>query len=145
MPLKYKFKTRDEIGFPSPPRDGCPKSGNRFAVRGPVEHLPLYAERDGARVLDVDGAVEKSKLDEFRNTNVSLIKERDELKQRFDGIDPEQARATLTSVRMFASSVSVGVEDRALCHECEDFRDAQLSTTPAAQSLHQPLRSAAAR
>jgi hypothetical protein len=46
-------------------------------------------------VLDVDGAVEKSKLDEFRNTNVSLLKERDDLKQRFDGIDPEQARAAL--------------------------------------------------
>ena len=74
MPLKYKCKTKDEI---------------------PAEHLPLYAEREGAWVLDVDGAVEKSKLDEFRNTNVSLLKERDDLKQRFDGIDPEQARAAL--------------------------------------------------
>jgi hypothetical protein len=72
MALKYKFKTKDEV---------------------PVEHLALYAERDGARVLDVEGAVEKSKLDEFRNTNVSLLKERDELKKRFEGIDPEQVRA----------------------------------------------------
>jgi hypothetical protein len=45
MPLKYKCKTKDEI---------------------PAEHLPLYAEREGAWVLDVDGAVEKSKLDERR-------------------------------------------------------------------------------
>jgi len=36
MPLKYKFKTKDEI---------------------PAEHLPLYAEREGAWVLDVDGSV----------------------------------------------------------------------------------------
>ena len=71
MPLKYKFKTKDEI---------------------PPENLPLYAEREGAWVLDVDGAVEKSKLDEFRNTNVSLIKERDGLKKRFEGIDPDEVR-----------------------------------------------------
>ena len=72
MALKYKFKTKEEV---------------------PVEHLALYAERDGAWVLDVEGAVEKAKLDEFRNTNVSLLKERDELKKRFEGIDPEQVRS----------------------------------------------------
>jgi hypothetical protein len=72
MALKFKFKTKDEI---------------------PAEHLPHYAERDGAWVLDVDGAVEKSKLDEFRNTNVSLIKERDDLKKRYEGIDPDAVKA----------------------------------------------------
>jgi hypothetical protein len=55
--------------------------------------LPFYAEREGAWVLDVDGAIEKSKLDEFRNTNVALLKERDDLKKRFEGINPEQVRA----------------------------------------------------
>ncbi len=65
-------------------------------------------------MLDVDGAVEKSKLDEFRNTRVSLIKERDELKKRYEDIDPDQAPAAMASARRFASSVSVGVEDRAL-------------------------------
>jgi hypothetical protein len=74
MALKFKFKSKDEV---------------------PAEHLSLYAERDGAWVLDVDGAVEKAKLDEFRNSNLALTKERDELKQRFDGIDPEEARALL--------------------------------------------------
>ena len=72
MALKFKFKTKDEI---------------------PAEHLPHYAERDGAWVLDVDGAVEKSKLDEFRNSNVSLIKERDDLKKRYEGIDPDAVKA----------------------------------------------------
>jgi hypothetical protein len=71
MALKFKFKTRDEI---------------------PAEQAALYVERDGAWLLDVDGAVEKSKLDEFRTTNVALIKERDELKKRFEGIDPEEVR-----------------------------------------------------
>jgi hypothetical protein len=44
-------------------------------------------------VLDVDGAVEKAKLDEFHNINVALLNERDELRKRFDGIDPDQVRA----------------------------------------------------
>jgi hypothetical protein len=74
MALKYKFKSKDEV---------------------PAEHLSLYAERDGAWVLDVEGAVEKAKLDELRNNTAALTKERDELKQRFDGIDPEEARALL--------------------------------------------------
>jgi hypothetical protein len=72
MALKYKFKTKDEI---------------------PAEQQALYAERDGAWVLDVEGAVEKAKLDEFRATNVSLLKERDELKKRFEGIEPDEVRA----------------------------------------------------
>ena len=71
MALKFKYKTREEV---------------------PAETLVLYAEREGAWVLDVDGAVEKTKLDEFRNTNVSLLKERDDLKQRFDGIDPDAVK-----------------------------------------------------
>jgi hypothetical protein len=71
MPLKFKLKSKDEV---------------------PAEYSTLYVERDGAWLLDVDGAVEKSKLDEFRNTNVTLLKERDELKQRFEGIDPEEVR-----------------------------------------------------
>ena len=74
MALKFKFKSKEEV---------------------PAEHLSLYAERDGGWVLDVEGAVEKGKLDEFRNNNVALTKERDDLKQRFDGIEPEEARALL--------------------------------------------------
>ena len=63
-------------------------SNSRPRRKFPAEHLPLYAERDGTWVLDVDGAVEKAKLDEFRSNNVALMKERDELKQRFEGIEP---------------------------------------------------------
>jgi hypothetical protein len=72
MALKFKFKSKEEI---------------------PAEHLPLYAEREDGWVLDVEGAVDKSKLDEFRSTNVALLKERDELKQRFEGIDTGQVKA----------------------------------------------------
>src|SRR4051794_19471506 len=74
MALKFKFKSKDEV---------------------PAEMQNLYVEREGSWVLDVDGAVDKAKLDEFRKNNLTLIKERDELKQRFEGIDPEQVRAIL--------------------------------------------------
>ncbi|MBA4148634.1 MAG: hypothetical protein H0X66_11020 [Verrucomicrobia bacterium] len=78
MALKYKFKTREEI---------------------PAEQQPFYSERDGAWVLDAEGVVEKGKLDEFRSTNVALIKERDEMKQRFEGIDPDEVRNLMEEKR----------------------------------------------
>lgn len=86
MPLKFKVKTKDEI---------------------PAEHLPFYAERDGAWVLDVDGAVEKTKLDEFRTTNVSLLKERDELKKRFEGIDPDEVRKLADEKRQLEEAAQI--------------------------------------
>jgi hypothetical protein len=71
MVLKYKCKTREEI---------------------PVELQPLYVEREGAFYLDADGMTEKSKVDEFRESNVALKKELDDFKLRFEGIDPEEVR-----------------------------------------------------
>ncbi len=73
MALKFKTKSKDEV---------------------PAEHLSLYTERDGAWLFDVEGAVEKAKLDEFRTSNVALLKERDELKQRYDGLEPDQVRTS---------------------------------------------------
>ncbi len=74
MPLKFRHTNREAIA---------------------PEHLPLYTERDGAWVLDVEGAIDKAKLDQLRTSNAALSKERDELKARFDGIDPTQVRALL--------------------------------------------------
>jgi len=71
MALKYKIKSREEV---------------------PAELQSFYVEREGAWLLDAEGVVEKAKLDEFRSTNIALAKERDELKQRFDGIDPDEVR-----------------------------------------------------
>jgi len=74
MPLKCKFKLKDEV---------------------PAEHAGLYVARDGAFVLDADGAVEKAKLDEFCTNNVTLQKQLAELTQRFEGIEPEQVKALI--------------------------------------------------
>jgi hypothetical protein len=71
MALKFKYTAKDQI---------------------PAEQAGLYIERDGAFVLDAEGVVEKAKLDEFRQTNIALSKERDELKRRFEGIDPDEVR-----------------------------------------------------
>jgi len=38
----------------------------------PAEFQSLYVERDGSWVLDVDGAVDKARLDEFRANNIAL-------------------------------------------------------------------------
>lgn len=71
MALKYKFKTREEI---------------------PADQVNLYVERDGGFVLDAEGVTDKSKVDEFRANNVTLKKELEEMRARFDGIDPEEVR-----------------------------------------------------
>lgn len=71
MALKFRIKSRDEI---------------------PTDQQTLYVERDGAWVLDVDGAVDKAKLEEFRSNNITLSNQLAEQKKRFEGIDPDQVR-----------------------------------------------------
>jgi len=75
MALKFKYAKKEEV---------------------PAEHAALYIEREGAFVLDADGIVEKAKLEEFRATNVAVMKERDELRQRFEGINPDEVRKLAT-------------------------------------------------
>ncbi len=84
VPLKFKFKVKDEI---------------------PADVLAHYVERDGAWVLDVEGAVDRSRVDEFRANNVALMKQLDELKARFNGIDLEETKALKESIltRVFAA------------------------------------------
>ena len=71
MALKLRYNSKEEV---------------------PAESLALYAEREGGWVLDVDGVADKAKLDEFRANNVALLKQVEDLKKRFEGIDPEEVR-----------------------------------------------------
>jgi hypothetical protein len=95
MPLKYKYPSKDQV---------------------PAEQAALYVERDGAWILDADGVVEKSKLDEFRTTNVTLLKERDDLKKRFEGIDPDEFRQLADDKRKLeeAQQVKAGEVDKVI-------------------------------
>lgn len=52
---------------------------------------PLYVEESGKFVLDVEGAVPKAKLDEFRNNNIQLTK----TLESFKGIDPSKYTSLL--------------------------------------------------
>jgi hypothetical protein len=83
MALKFKFKTKDEI---------------------PADIAAHYVERDGAWILDAEGAADKAKLDEFRSTNVTLLKQLDDQKKRFEGIDPDEFRKLADEKRQLEES-----------------------------------------
>lgn len=91
MPLKYKFKTREEI---------------------PAEHAGLYVEREGAFVLDAEGVVDKAKHEEFRQNNIALT---NQLK-RFEGFDPEALRQLAEEKRKLeeAAQLKAGEVDRVI-------------------------------
>ena len=71
MVLQFKLNSKEEIS---------------------AGHLARYTGRKGAWVLDVGGVADKSKLDKFCANNVALAKERDGLKERDAGIDPDDVK-----------------------------------------------------
>ena len=52
----------------------------------PAEVKSHYLERDGSWVLDSE------RNEELRQTNITVMKERDALMKRFEGIDPDEVR-----------------------------------------------------
>src|SRR6266481_5248249 len=93
MPIKFKAKTKDEI---------------------PSELQSLYVEREGSFVLDVEGAVDKARVDEVRATNTALTSQLAEQKRRFEGIESEQVKAIVVerdglNARLTAIQVDQGV------------------------------------
>ncbi len=79
MPLKYKYKVKTEI-----PADQAALYTPRKIQEGGAE-VEIY-------VLDVDGAVDGDRFNEFRTNNIKLNGTVTELTQKFDGIDPVKAR-----------------------------------------------------
>ena len=100
MALKFKYATKQEI---------------------PAEHQSLYVERDGAFVLDADGVVEKSKLDEFRQNNITLS---NQLK-KFEGIDPDAVR------QLAADKQRLEDDQRLKDGKFQEVLDARLKTAKA--------------
>ena len=74
MALKFKYAAKEQV---------------------PAEHAAFYVERDGAFVLDAEGAVDKSRVDEFRTNNLTLKKQLDDLAKRYEGIDPDAVKTLL--------------------------------------------------
>lgn len=60
------------------------------AVAEPLREF--YAEKDGKFVLQAEGLVPKARLDEFRETNIAAKRELDELRSRYEGVDPDKFR-----------------------------------------------------
>lgn len=92
MALKFKVKSKEEI---------------------PAEHLPLYTERDGGWVLDVEGATDKSRVDELRQQNTELRRKMEEHTARYEGIDPDEVRRLVEEKRR--------LELEAQGHQPEEF------------------------
>jgi len=89
MPLKYKYSNLKDI---------------------PAEDVRLYVERGSEWVLDADGVVSQTKLDEFRQNNITLT---NQLK-RFEGIDPDAVRQLADDKRKLeeAAQLKAGEVDK---------------------------------
>lgn len=81
MALKYKLQKLDDVAE---------------AIR------TFYVEKEEAGnkvyVLDLDGAVDSAKLDEFRTNNKNLHKQLTEIGSKFDGVDPDEYKALKEAV-----------------------------------------------
>jgi hypothetical protein len=71
MKLKYKYEKQADV---------------------PPEVTQHYTEQNGAFLLNVEGAMDRTKLDEFQREKISLLTQLDEVKRRYEGIDPEAVR-----------------------------------------------------
>lgn len=81
------------------------------AVLTSIEEAPealrgLYVEKDGAFILPVEGMIPetqfneaKTKLSEFRNSNIQVLKERDQLKAQLDGFAKQYEGVDLDEYR----------------------------------------------
>jgi len=100
MPLKFKYATKQEI---------------------PVVQQAFYVERDGAWLLDADGVVSQSKLDEFRQNNITLT---NQLK-KFEGIDPDAFRQLADEKLKLeeAAQLKAGEVDKVLAARLKEAMD----------------------
>ena len=73
--------------------------------------LILYTEQNGKFYLDVDGAVSNDKVAEFRNKNIELMKNLDDLKGQFNGIDPKKYKDAMTRIEELDGKKTVPMEE----------------------------------
>jgi len=89
---------------------------NKYASAGdiPVELKSFYVERDGAWILDSE------RNEELRQTNINVMKERDALLKRFEGIDPDAVR------QLAAEKAKLEEEQRLKDGKFQEVLDARL-------------------
>ena len=79
MALKFKFKSKDEI---------------------PAELVALYAEREGAWQLDVDGVADKAKLDQMIKDAGPLFKAGEKMQLQYNIRNTHRAIGTKVSSKI---------------------------------------------
>jgi hypothetical protein len=96
MPLKYKVTNLEEVE---------------------ENHRELYAEKEEAGkkvfILQVEGAVDRERLNEFRDNNIALRKEKEDLQTQWEGIDlsPEQVKELVAMQDKIRASKAKGNEE----------------------------------
>ena len=105
---------------------------NKYASAGdiPAELKPFYVEREGAFHLDAE---RDGKIDELRATNITVMKERDALLKRFEGIDPEAVRKLADEKRQLeeAAQLKAGEFEKVLAARLKEFQDKNLTPVQA--------------
>lgn len=125
MPLRYKYSNKTEI---------------------PADVVAFYVEREGAFVLDAEGMVEKTKLEEFRNNNITLKQKLDEAAgklAKFDGIDPEAARKVADEKKALEEQLKSGQGkdiDTVLTARLKPLQDSINSLTQERDAANKALR-----
>jgi hypothetical protein len=89
------------------------------------EHY-LKDDTSGKYVLAADGLVPKTKLDEFRNNNIELLRKQDEQNARFAGIDLEEYKALKTEKQKNAEKKLI---DSGKVDELVESRVTEMRTT----------------
>ena len=89
----------------------------------PAELKSFYVERDGAWLLDSE------RNEELRQTNITVMKERDALLKRFEGIDPDEVRKLADEKRKLeeAAQLKAGEFDKVLAARLKEFQDKNLT------------------
>ena len=89
----------------------------------PAELKSFYVERDGAWLLDSE------RNEELRQTNITVMKERDALLKRFEGIDPDAVRQLADEKRKLeeAAQLKAGEFEKVLAARLKDFQDKNLT------------------
>jgi len=120
MPIKFKYQSKSEI---------------------PAGQESLYIEREGGFFLDAEGVVEKSKLDEFRTNNVALLKQIEDLKGKYHGIDPDLARQLEQAKRELEeqAALKAGEVDKVVASRVQSIKSDLERTTAERDSLNARL------
>lgn len=105
-----------------------------------ASHYKAADSAEGGWILDVDGAVPKEKLDQFRENNVALLKEREDLQRKvgeldtalkaYSGTTPEDVASDRDALKRVSETATVAAQraeaaEKALAEKQRELAEAQ--------------------